>query len=260
MANQSNFDEEDLQIGSRRIINQLNTFVPQIHLTLVSVLQGVALGFLMFAFKAPSISSWNSFIHDIYHNLFYLPFLTSLVLIVIAWTEFTFASFILHWPITTLSSLIQFIFTIFEIAAFNSLNNFGLWIIWFGFCVFIGGLIRLRNIHIGDDSMDISKTTHGVIYGRSDGLNYLIFVILIPLGIWRLFPWFPSNFKPWFDLSLPAILFIMGILFMAHDDKRYVKVINQLLEDGKSSYRLYDKLTSIKHGKIMKTRTDEHPE
>ena len=50
----SALDVMPVKLGAKRIAFQLNTFFPQVHLTLISVLQGVALGVLIAQFEAVS--------------------------------------------------------------------------------------------------------------------------------------------------------------------------------------------------------------
>jgi hypothetical protein len=47
-------DVMPVKLGAKKVAFQLNTFLPQVHLTLISVLQGVALGVLIAQFEAVS--------------------------------------------------------------------------------------------------------------------------------------------------------------------------------------------------------------
>jgi hypothetical protein len=142
---QGSHDTRPLHITPDRIIGQLGTLVPQIHLTLISVLQGLALAFLLTNLHTPAGFTIPAILQALPANTFYLPQIASLLAIIVTWNEMTFATLILHWPISTIATLLQFLFCISEIAAFSNINHTGSWLFWIGFALLFAFFIRRRN-------------------------------------------------------------------------------------------------------------------
>lgn len=180
-------DYPPLTFGARRIHYQFSAVLPTIHLTLVSILQGLAFGVLLLGLPIsnPHQIYWVDFLLDEY---FYLPYLTSSLLILLIWKEFAQACFYSNWPLSSLQSGLIYLSAVPEILAFRAISItagddpkltptmlIG-WLIGIGFVGIIGGLIRLNNNQLEKmtdyESEEIAKDSFKL--ERFEGLEYII--------------------------------------------------------------------------------------
>jgi ribonucleoside-diphosphate reductase beta chain len=181
------FDDESppLEFGVRRLYYQYSVTIPQIHLILISILQGTVItSFLARVIPNPHVFSF-AFLLQIY---FYLPYILTFMVILIAWMDFVYASGVLIWPPTAFQATLIFLLALAEIAMVNSIDTFYLWRIMLGLTTVIGGFMRLNNFRIfkGNDFADYhlgkrilsNELIYGLAYvilglmGASIGLIY----------------------------------------------------------------------------------------
>lgn len=87
------------KVGTTRIIHYLNELTPQIYLTLVSVLQGVALSILVDKFRFDYLAD---------SPIVYFYFASSFLVIVNFWYAFQIVILIRSWPLHFIDALIYF--------------------------------------------------------------------------------------------------------------------------------------------------------
>jgi hypothetical protein len=257
-----NADNNDLHFTERRVIDQLGHLLPQIHLTLVSILQSVALAFLLASVHGPSAFTPQAILKALVTHNFYLPHLVSFILIVIAWNQFASATLFLYWPLTGFSTALQFLVTVGEIAAFTNVDVVGIWTIWIGLICLLAGYIHHRNIGITSDEL------YGV-YGNvarkraaSGNRYYWLLGLLIPIGVLRALAIMPvaatvtiaGNFMAIYDVVIPLCLCVIGMLLMRMDDDFFRRYINNVLEQSGSRYGI------DRRGRIVDTRAKQPAE
>lgn len=250
------FDNDALSFTERRVIDQLGHLVPQIHLTLVSVLQSIALAFLLASFRGPSSSTlpalWTALL---VHHL-YLPHIASFFVVIIAWNEYAYATFLLHWPLTALSTTLQFLFTVVEIAAFTNVDTVGTWTVWIGVATLLGAIIHQRNVNITSDDLYPHGSVVKEIVGRNDWI-YWALGSLVVAGFLRLYVG-PVAFAltvgseqiVLFDVVIPLVLLAAEFYILHEDNALYVRNVNKVLKQPGSPY------TMEKNGRIVRKKPD----
>jgi hypothetical protein len=145
-------DTMPVKLGAKRVAFQLNTLLPQVNLTLISVLQGVALGVLVSQFTVVSPLSFPEI----------LLYLDSLILIAVIWHLYAAAFISFVWPFSALQTLLQFLPAAIESFALAFLSQPSVWTLGIAGVAFLGALIRGLNTKI------VSPTN----YEREEFFNY----------------------------------------------------------------------------------------
>lgn len=148
IKNETTDDSMLVKLSAKRTVVQLNTFLPQIHLTLISVLQGLALGILIAQIE-------NHFSTTIQSILLYI---NSLLIIVLVWYLYSSVFVIFVWPLSFPHTLLQFCLTIAQSISFLFISQPGAWTIGVAIAAFIAGIIRFTN----------TKVVRPEIYERRD--------------------------------------------------------------------------------------------
>lgn len=157
-----NRENPPLTFGPRRLHYQYSAVLPSIHLTLVSILQGIAFGVLLLGIPLsnPEQVSWNILL---IHEYFYLPYLISSLVILLIWKEFAQACLFSNWPLSALQTGLTYLIAVPEILAFRAISiptgkddptitstMLGGWLISIAFIGIIGGCIRINNLKLQD--------------------------------------------------------------------------------------------------------------
>ena len=229
-----------LTLGPRRYHYQHSVLLPQVHLILVSVLQGVAFGVLLLSIPLPTNTKWAIILPYANEQYFYLPYLVSSILVLLIWKQFVYASMFSIWPLNTLHVVLIYLIALVETLAFRiiSVSNgatlsspaLALWLFWLGCVGVVGGCIRLSNLpFVGQDDFDrelsqVDAKEVFKIYRNSqirDGILYLCLgFFFVALGI--IFSQMSdmlkySNELPWvilgFLLSILITILLLDIFF-----------------------------------------------
>jgi hypothetical protein len=127
-----------IQIGPSRLAAQFNTLLPSAHLTLVSVLQGVALAVIVSQLdKAAPTRLPNELIY-----------IDSVLVIALAWFQYVWAFLAFLWPMNALHTTLQFFFAAAEVYAFSHIDQPRQWLIGLAAVSLIGAIIRVLNTRI----------------------------------------------------------------------------------------------------------------
>lgn len=141
-------DDTPLHITGDYLVEQFKTLMPVVHLTLVSVLQGLALGALILNFGPPRSFLPSDLLHDIPQHAFYLPHIASLLIMISIWNEYMAVVITTPWPLNSVNTGLQLLLVMPEFAALASVNQVGGWMFWGGVTAIMGGIIRLRDRYI----------------------------------------------------------------------------------------------------------------
>lgn len=121
--------------------NIMNSF-STMYLTMISIVQGVALGLLVF--KAPEVIEWTDIFHPIWTGEYILTILskiahivTTFLFIVLTWHSYFWLAAIAKWVPVIWDSLLFFVHGAFEFMLIESLSNLDSFA-WFYFFGFIG--------------------------------------------------------------------------------------------------------------------------
>lgn len=174
----------------QRFLRMYQDALPLIHLTLLSVLQGVALTTLMEGFPLPNGSQRVPLLQFFLGNYLYLPYIVSSLLIILIWKLSVYANVFPVWPLSTLRILFLFLGTLVEILTFKVITTFPLWVIGLGCLSIIHGLSRFNNLrffHVNNFEMRFLRNEYIQRYRKWqmwNGFAYLFLgVVVVGLGI-----------------------------------------------------------------------------
>ncbi len=245
-------DEGELHLTAQRLINQYGSMLPQIHLTLASILQGVAVVFLVSAVNIPKSLTLSGIVSALATTTLYLPFLGSLMFIITAWNQFAFASLYLYWPINSTTSSLQFMLCFAEILTFANISHPSIWLLGMGATFGIGAMIRRNNRRLASRSLNRRSDT---LMRRNFG-KYAAFSLILPsislcvLGLVRItVPKAVSasivvdtvHFSP-FDICVFGAFVVFMFFIMKNDDSVFTAVNTELLSGSR--------YTITKHGRL----------
>lgn len=125
-----------LKLGAQRTAIQLTTFLPQIHLTLISVLQGLVLAIMIGEFR------WSG------NFAYFLRSIDSLLIVVLVWYLYCFVFVIFVWPLLYWHTLLQFALAVAQSFAFLHISDSSVWTLGVAAICFIACLIRLTNTYL----------------------------------------------------------------------------------------------------------------
>src|SRR5205085_8095055 len=93
-----NHEIPTLTISPQRFHYYYSSVLPQIHLTLVSVLQGIAFGVLLLGIPLPHDTTRLPAFEFLFQQYLYLPYIISSLLILSIWKQFVAACIFSTWP------------------------------------------------------------------------------------------------------------------------------------------------------------------
>ncbi len=118
-----------LRFGINRFYYLYNTSLPQLHLILISILQGLAFGVLLLDDSLlPDQFSWDAVFRFLLQEHPYLQFIGSSLVILLVWMDFVYASLIFIWPASFLQAGLIYLIALTEILTFKEINN---WLVWY---------------------------------------------------------------------------------------------------------------------------------
>jgi hypothetical protein len=251
-------EERPLHMTTARVIDALSFLVPQIYLTLTSILQGIALVALIsntrYFLKFDMATIFNSFLA----NNFYLPHIASLLIIVASWNQTTAATYLVNIPINSTTTLMRFLFCIAEVIAFTNVNSVGLWLTFIGIYLLIGYTIRRQNRRFTSRSLTLPVPSFQKrLYGRFIAWQLLtVGLITILLG-WLRTDGFSAflysvsiNSKSLvlFDVIVPGFITLAMIMLIRSDDRTYSKILDESLQNT---------LYTVSPSGVIAERTDQ---
>jgi len=131
-------DTMPVKLGAKRVAFQLNTFLPQVNLTLVSVLQGVALGIMIAQFGTVSPLAFPAI----------LLYVDSLMGIALIWHLYANAFISFLWPYSSKHTLLHFSLIGAESFALAYLSRPAMWALGFAGAALVGAVIRWSNTKV----------------------------------------------------------------------------------------------------------------
>ncbi len=228
--------EQTLHIDGERIVDQLDHLVPQIHLTLASVLQGIALVYLItsLAKTPPSGFDLTTIDEALVRHHFYLPHVASFLVIIIVWNQLAYATFFYHWPLTATMTVLQFLLAVTEIATFSTVDAIGLWTFWMGTLAIVASLIYLRNRQVTNVNLFPSQELADRFSDSGGRMRlYGSFGILLPLlGIARergILGLGGHLLQIPFDIIVPAAVVFLGLYLLRTDSSAFAAGVRDLL-------------------------------
>lgn len=250
----------DLHFTRARVVRLIGDYIPQIHLTLISVLQSAALAFLLKTLGDKPPHGFDfTLIKAIIINNFYLFHLTSFLLIIIAWNQFVYATIFLHWPLNFWTNALQFIFATVEIAAYTSIENIGLWFFWIGLTMVVGSIIRHRNRRATDINLYPNSSVRDLEEKRISPKNLQLVIlslggticsfigILRSWGYLHLFITAGGYILNISDDLIALLLLGIGVFLIKADDKFYISMLREFFKERPSLYGISNngKITAL---------------
>jgi len=192
-------EQPPLTYGVQRLHYEFSAILPTLHLTLVSILQGVVFGELLQGIPLPNVSL-AQLLNFLLHVYFYLPYVISSLLILLIWKQFVQASVFLLWPLSTIQAGLTYFIALIEFLAFRILflpggqkitaispTMLSGWITGLGCIGIVGGIIRLNNLRIEKiedyESADLGKLS--LVGEIREGILYICLgIVVIIYGLW----------------------------------------------------------------------------
>jgi hypothetical protein len=168
---------------TREILRQYQDALPTIHLTLVSVLQGIAFTVLLLGIPLPGDPSQPPvpIFEFLLKNYFYLPYLVSSLLVIVVWKLSVYANIFSFWPFSTLRVLLIYLTALVEIIAFREIATLSIWIIALGSLAVIHGSGRFNNLRfLREDNFELRFFSQKTItaYRKQQFRNGITYTIL----------------------------------------------------------------------------------
>jgi len=249
--------DASLHITGDYLVEQFKTLMPVVHLTLVSVLQGLALGALILNFGPPRSFNPTDLARDLPQHALYLPHLASLLIVVSIWNEYMAVVITTPWPLNTVNTGLQLLLVMPEFAALSSVNQVGSWAFWAGVTAIMGGIIRLRDRYIVSRNLYRMSAEEGVDtpylwrvrFKRAFVWHFWIsgpiFVVLGYLRATGLVPIFSAAvrvapgiaFVP-FDVLAPLLAMIVLASNLGRDDRHFTYYVNTTWQQYGTPYHL----------------------
>jgi hypothetical protein len=136
-----------LRFGAKRLYYQYSVAIPQAHLVLVSVLQGAVFGLLLQGFGL--VNGFQGITPDgLIRHYFYVPYIVTSFIILIAWMDFVYASAVLIWPPSAFLSSLIFLLAVTEVLMVKSIDDIAVWVAACGTVTIVGGGLRLNNCRL----------------------------------------------------------------------------------------------------------------
>jgi hypothetical protein len=164
-----------IEFGPRGAFYQYSVGVPQFHLVLVSVLQGIVFGMLASAAPLPTDVQPNvalstlSLAFAVKYLSAIAPYLVSALLVLTIWVNFVYVSAVLVWPATFGHALLIYGVTFAEVFMVRELPAAPEWLFWVGIIVGTSGIVRLHNRryfeeHFVDENVRLWVTKNELVF------------------------------------------------------------------------------------------------
>lgn len=177
--------EPRVEHEARRVHYEYSVSLPQLNLTLISILQGLAFGVLLShipLFPRPG----ESLVSFVLEQHLFLPFITSSLLILFIWLQFMHGARVIIWPVSTLQTGLVYLLTLTQIVTFNEIEHVPAWVAGLGFVGIVGGCHRLSNLlwHRRLDYLSTKpKRTWHVAQALDGGAYVVVGVLYVMLGL-----------------------------------------------------------------------------
>jgi hypothetical protein len=218
-------------IGPKRLAFQFGSLLPQVHLTLISVLQGVVLTVLIQQLDQLTDIALIS------------RAIASFMTIVLVWHLYANAFLTFIWPFLGVHTLLLFAFTAAEIYAFASIHDPLKWLWGLATAAFIGTVIRLLNTTIvAEENYEESKN-----YDLDVHLEKIAAIHLFLVGIVLLLIGFArdslvsQNYKylVQFDIATGLFIVVVTIVLLVLADLSGKRIIESILEESSWELRRF---------------------
>jgi hypothetical protein len=165
-----------LLLGPQRLHYVYSQSVPQIHLNLVAILQGVAFGVLMLNIPVPKNFDWPEVWDFALQHYLYLPFIIGSLIVLLAWNQYVYAAVVFIWPMSLLQSALIFLLAVTETITFASIASIPAWLVLSGLLFVVGGLHRINNVRFHIRDQILSPQFASALEGSQwrDGGTYMV--------------------------------------------------------------------------------------
>ena len=268
-----------LTMGPQRLHYFYSAVLPQVHLTLISILQGIAFGVLLLGIPLPSDTSRLPSFEFCLQVYFYLPYLISSLGILIIWKQFVYASAYADWPVSTPQIGLIYLIAVGEIVAYRVISvpptklsgTLSVWLICVGFVLIVGGCIRLNNLRL-QGRENFRSLTLAKFSNRTQLFNGILYLsaglAIITFGLWynqvvNMLKNWPqiASLIPW---AVYVSLLIMLCLFLLLDSRSRHPLLRELIKgsglvlssQGVMSYKKEGVMLVDQYGKPMSPKAD----
>jgi hypothetical protein len=204
-------EQPTMRYGLQRMHYQFSVSIPVIHLTLASIIQGIAFSTLIDHIFLPIGIPQSNLFDFLQRQTFYIPHIISSTIIIMAWLDFCDAAVNNIWPLSLLQAGFIYVVGLAEVLAFKELDSFPLWLIGVGCIAIVGGIVHANNKRVHSARFEFEDIKAGEELLNTEIKNGLLFIlsgcftIAMSLAfIWmsRLWPQYSSLLR----LSISAIV------------------------------------------------------
>lgn len=182
-----------IRFGLKRAYYQYSTSIPQSHLVLVSVLEGIVFGVLLI--NNLTLPKFPGALTPEYALQLYLaiaPFVATSLIILLTWTDFVYASTVLIWPPSIQQTALIYLASVPQIVAAREIGDFQVWMLGCSLVTLVAGLVRFNNRLIfraydfEDEQLGANLLRREIYYGwLYTGLGLLGLVLISQYGTAR---------------------------------------------------------------------------
>jgi hypothetical protein len=230
-----------IRFGLKRAYYQYSTSIPQSHLVLVSVLEGIVFGVLLINnLTLPRFSGVVTLGYSLKVFLAIAPFIATSLIILLTWTDFVYASTVLIWPPSIQQTALIYMASVPQIVAARAINNFPVWVVGCSLVTLVAALVRFNNRLIfraydfEDEHLGANLLRREIYYGwLYTGLGLLGLVLISLYGVARAglhsFPMVtnPDDFLQGFGYLLVLLLEAFLILLVARYQEYFLANITK---------------------------------
>lgn len=224
-----------LTLGPQRVHYQFSVALPQIHLTFVSILQGIALYVLLVNMPLPNGTTLQSVLVFVGTQYAYLPYVISGALILVIWKQFVEATMFYIWPLSSVQLGLELLISASEIIAFREVRNFGAWIVCLSIIGWVGGAIRLNNLRLRSrqdfESLEalrrdiMGEVVSGVLY---IALGSVVFGAVIAVPLWPSY----SVYAQAIHWAALGVLTVIVLEVIALDQAEIMRLVEKAIAIG----------------------------
>jgi len=174
-----------LRYGLRRIHYQFSVTLPLIHLTLASIIQGIAFSAVIDQIPNLSVIASDKFIDVFISNSYFIPHIICAALIILVWLDYCDAAVNLIWPFSFVQAALIFLIGLAEVLAIKSIPFFPSWLMGIGLIGLFGGFVHWNNNRLESATLEFEDENIGRSMIREEVVNGILFMLqgLFAIGL-----------------------------------------------------------------------------
>lgn len=171
-----------VRFGPERAYFDFSVAVPQFHMVLVSLLQGITFGVLVLSNPPRLPDAWSSALGFMLSHYLYAPYILSSLLILEIWTNYIYASSLIVWPASVSQAFLIYAVSVAEIFTVSNVQSLPQWLFGAGIVVLLSAVVRINNWRVMRKE-DFEDQALGAVVRRNELLFAAEYVIIGCCGL-----------------------------------------------------------------------------